>query len=353
MNFRKIGWNEVLESQFEEFKANGYVAGRVFIEHKSMYRVYTEAGDILAEISGKMRHEAIDGKDYPAVGDWVIVEPWNNEQKGTIHGILPRKSKFSRKVAGDNTREQILASNVDTVFLVNALNKDFNMRRIERYLVLAWESGSSPVIILSKADLCEDIEEKVNDVSKFAIGVPIHVVSSIKGEGVDGLKKYLGEGKTVALLGSSGAGKSTLINELAGYELQKTGDIRDGDDKGKHTTTHRELMMLPTGGLIIDTPGMRELQMWDGGQGISETFEDIEQLSKQCKFKDCNHRKEPGCAIKDALTQGTLNEERFQSYIKLQKEIQYFERKQNQVAMLNEKRKWKNINKGMHARPQV
>ena len=350
MDLNKLGWNETLEAKFQEYKAIGFVAGRVFIEHKNIYRVYTESGEILAEISGRMRHDAVEGKDYPSVGDWVIVEPWKNEQKGSIHGILPRKSKFSRKVAGDNTREQILASNVDIVFLVNALNKDFNMRRIERYLVLAFESGASPVIILSKADLCEDIDEKLNEVSKFAMGVPIHVVSSIKSEGVDYLKKYLVEGKTVALLGSSGAGKSTLINELAGCELQRTGDIRDGDDKGKHTTTHRELMILPGGGLIIDTPGMRELQMWDGGQGISETFEDIEQLSKQCKFTDCKHKEEPGCAVNEALAQGNLSEERLQSYIKLQKEILYFIRKQDQVAMLNEKRKWKNINKEIRKR---
>jgi len=296
---------------------------------------------VLGEISGKLRHEAIDQEEFPSVGDWVVVSLRIEEKRATIHRVLPRKSKFSRKVAGVNTREQIVASNIDTIFLVNALNKDFNARRIERYLILAWESGATPVILLSKADLCMDLDEKLRETEKAAMGVPIHVISAIDEIGLDELNQYLAPGRTVALLGSSGVGKSTLLNYLAGEEIQETKEVRAYDDRGRHTSTSREMFILDSGAIMIDTPGMRELQLWGGTDGISEAFEDIEELAIQCKFSDCKHKKEPGCAIKQAIEDGILDEKRFKSYVTLQKEAKMFEKKQNDIIRIASNKKSK------------
>ena len=269
------------------------------------------------------------------------------ENKGLIHGILPRKTKFSRKVAGNTTEEQLVAVNIDTVFILNALNGDFNIRRLERYLTMAWESGARPVVVLSKADLCEDIEEKLLQVENMACGVPIHIISSIKREGLQTLAQYLGQGKTIALLGSSGVGKSTLANSLMGTAAVKTQAVRETDDRGKHTTTYRELHMLPSGGLIIDTPGMRELQLWGSEEGIQEAFEDIEEIFKSCRFNNCSHEKEPGCAIQEALLEGELDESRWQSYRKLQKELLFLQGKQELQVRLAAKKSHKAIHKNL------
>ena len=286
---------------------------------------------MLSEISGKLRHEAMDDEQFPSVGDFVVASLRPSEMRATIHKVLPRKSKFSRKVAGVNTKEQIVASNIDTIFLVNSLNKDFNARRIERYLIMAWESGANPVILLSKADLCIDLATKLRETEKIAGGAPIHVISSIDNRGMDDLNQYLKPGKTIALLGSSGVGKSTLLNYLAGEIVQETKEVREYDDRGRHTSTSREMFILDNGAIMIDTPGMRELQLWGGTDGISEAFDDIESLATECRFSDCSHKKEPGCAIKAALENGVIDGKRLKSYITLQKEIVMIEKKQNDI----------------------
>ncbi|WP_442601647.1 ribosome small subunit-dependent GTPase A [Paenibacillus sp. KN14-4R] len=338
-----LGWSSFFNQSGTHYINEGYTFGRVALEHKHMYRLYTEQGDLLAEVTGKMRHLADGREDYPAVGDWVAITTRQEEGRASIHGILTRKSKFSRKAAGSNPQEQIVAANVDTIFLVNALNNDFNIRRLERYLILAWESGAQPVIVLSKSDLCNDIESKITAVESVAIGVPIHVISSLIDEGMDQLAPYLEVGQTVALLGSSGAGKSSIVNRLSGQIMMEVQDVREDDDRGRHTTTHRELVMLPNGSMIIDTPGMRELGMWDGESGIQEAFEDIEELASQCRFSDCLHKKEPGCAIRAAIQSGTITKERYNSYLKLQREIAFLDRKTNKSARAAEKDKWKKI----------
>ncbi|MDF2854520.1 MAG: GTPase RsgA [Neobacillus sp.] len=349
MNLVAMGLTENLKKDFDRLKQKDeMIIGRVALEHKRMYRVWTEHGELLCEVTGKFSFDAVNREDYPAVGDWVILKPRVEEGKGTIYTVLPRFSKFSRKSAGRTAEEQIVAANVDTIFLVNSLNEDLNLRRIERYLLLAWESGANPVIILSKADLCDDIEEKLSAVQSIAFGgVPVIPISAEMMSGLDQLSPYLAPGKTVALLGSSGVGKSTLTNRLLGDEKQVVQEIRGADDKGRHTTTHRELIQLPNGSILIDTPGMRELQLWESSDGLSETFSDIDELAEECRFRDCQHNDEPGCAVVGAIVEGALAPERLTSYNKLQKELSYIERKADKRAQTEERNKWKNITKQM------
>jgi ribosome biogenesis GTPase / thiamine phosphate phosphatase len=351
LNLKQLGWNEELAKEFKQYEIEGYIVGRIALEHKRMYRVFSEVGELLAEVSGKFRFEATGREEFPAVGDWVAISARPEEGKATIHGVLPRFSKFSRKIAGRTTEEQIVAANVNTVFLVNALNNDFNLRRIERYLIMAWESGATPIIVLSKADLCDDVETKLAEVEAVAFGVPTYVTSSIENKGLEPLHQYLRVGQTVALLGSSGAGKSTLTNYFLGGEKQIVQDVREGDDRGKHTTTHRELVVLPNGGLIIDTPGMRELQLWESDDASEQVFHDIHELEDQCRFRDCTHGSEPGCAVKNAIADGTLAQARYDSYLKLQKELAYLARKEDVRAQLAEKAKWKKISSSVKNRP--
>lgn len=296
-----------------------------------------------------MRYAAMERSDFPAVGDWVILEsPERPTSLGSdeamIQGILPRKSKFSRKVAGKTTDEQIIATNIDKVFLVNALNMDFNVRRIERYLTLAWESGATPALVLSKTDLCDDVQNKINQVQVTAPGVTIFPISCLTGDGIEAITAYVRPGETIALLGSSGAGKSTLVNHLLGQKIQATHEVRENDSRGRHTTTSRELFLLPQGGVLIDTPGMRELQLYGTGEGLSEAFEDIYGYAECCRFSDCQHEGEPGCAVEQAITDGSLSQERYSSFKKLQRESQYIVRKTNLHERLEEKKKWKKIN---------
>lgn len=347
MNLNCLGWSNFFAHSFELYRQQGFSVARVAIEYKNIYTLYSEQGELSAKVAGKLRHNATQPQDFPAVGDWVIIRVQDSEQQATIHGILPRKSKFSRKTVGNKTEEQIVAANVDTVFLVSGLDGDFNPRRIERYLILAWESGANPVIVLNKSDLCNSLESCLAQVEAIAIGVPIVVLSATNNCGLDALASYLQPGQTVALLGSSGVGKSTITNQLIGELVQAVQSVRQGDDRGRHTTTHRQLILLPTGGLIIDTPGMREIQIWAGDESLQETFADIETLAQECRFRDCQHHKEPGCAVQQALAEELLDYSRFLSYRKLQKELAYSARKQDQRAQLAEKERWKKIHKAM------
>lgn len=320
------------------------IAGRVLLEHKNLYRVMTNEGEWLCSLSGKFKFD--HGREaFPAVGDWVVLEQMPGEEKGIIQDVLPRSSQFSRKAAGLTTEIQLIAVNVDYVFLVMSLNHDFNLRRLERYLLAAWDSGATPVVVLTKKDACDDLAFYINEVESIAFGVDVFAVSSVTGEGIDSLANLLSGSKTGALLGSSGVGKSSLINALSGEEVMVVNNIREDDSKGRHTTTHRELTLLPEGGLLIDTPGMREFQLWDTSDGISASFQDIEELADGCRFRDCKHEKEPGCAIQEAIYTGALKQERYKSYVKLMRELAHIERKNDLVAKKAEVNKWKQLTK--------
>ena len=314
----RLGWTPEREIEFEPHREDGLIPARVAVEHRSAYVLYGEQGELRAELAGRLRHEEI----WPAVGDWVGVR-----EPGTIAAVLPRRTVFSRKEPWLAAKEQVLAANADAVFVTTALTAvDFKPRRLERYLATAWESGAQPVIVLTKTDLCQNIEAAVLEVEAIAFGVPIHAVNGLTGEGVAPLAAYLEGDRTVALLGSSGVGKSTIVNHLAGDTLMPTAEIGN-DGRGRHTTRHRELLPLPRGGLVLDTPGLRELQLWDVSEGLEQTFEDVAALAAACRFRDCSHDGEPGCAVREALRSGSLPPERFDSWRKLQRELGRLERR--------------------------
>ena len=327
MHLESLGWDASFADAFRPFELEGLAPARVAVEHRSEYVVYTEHGELRAELTGRLRHD----EEHPAVGDWVAVATRAEEGRATIHAVLPRRSAFVRKVAWAETKPQVVAANVDVAFVVCGLDANYNIRRIERYLTLAWESGAQPVVLLTKADLSDDVESHVYAVESVAFGVPVHAISAPTGDGVETVRTYVPEGRTAALLGSSGVGKSTLVNALVGEELLATRELRE-DGRGRHTTTHRQLVALPGGGLVLDTPGMRELQLWDADSGLETAFQDVEELAGHCRFADCAHGREPGCAIRAALANGTLDLERFQSWRKLERELERLARKQDARA---------------------
>jgi ribosome biogenesis GTPase / thiamine phosphate phosphatase len=341
------GWTAAWQQAFEPFAARGLSPARVILEHTHIYRLLSREGERLARVSGRFRHTAQGRQDFPAVGDWVGYRPDAGSGRAQIHGVLPRRSRFSRKAAGAVTDEQVVAANIDTVFLVMGCDQDFNVRRLERYLVLAWESGASPAVVLNKADAAADAAGKKADAQRLAPGIPVHLTSARTGAGLDALAPYLAAGRTGALLGSSGVGKSTIINRLLGQDLLAVREVRESDSRGRHTTRHRQLVRLPGGGMVIDTPGMRELQLWDTSQGIEETFDDLLALAQGCRFRDCEHRAEPGCAVRAAVETRSLPPQRLESYLKLQDERRQLEARQDERARQDSKRRSKILAKAV------
>jgi ribosome biogenesis GTPase len=346
-NLETYGWDEHFASAFAPHAAEGFEVGRVFLQHNRALMLYTAAGELQAETTGRLRFHARGAEDLPAVGDWVTFRRVSEEAKAKIHEILPRRSKFSRRAAGSETAEQIVAANVDTVFLVTGLDHDYNPRRVERYLIMAWESGADPVVVLNKADLVEEVEELRREIESVAPGVPVLPLSAKRGEGVERLMPYVIPGRTVALMGSSGTGKSTITNRLLGAEVQRTQEVRLADARGRHTTTHRELFVLPGGGLVLDTPGMRELQLLVSERGLRETFEEIEEAAALCRFTNCRHEGEPGCAVREALDEGRLDPERYASYRKMQAEMRHTETLIDQRKSQEEKSRVKRIHRDL------
>ena len=336
MNFYIPDYWAALTSQYSEL-----VTGRITLQEKGMYRIFTSTGEQNALVSGKFQFDAQSVSDYPAVGDYVLVSRADPDT-AIIHHVLPRKSLFLRKAAGTSQTEQVVAANIDTVFLCMSLNNDFNLRRLERYLAAAWESKADPVVLLTKADLCEDVVRKQAGAESIAMGVTVLTASAADADGYQQLMPYITVGKTVAFVGSSGVGKSTLINRLLGEDRLATDGLRN-NDKGRHTTTHRELLVLPNGAMVIDTPGMRELGMWDAASGVEQTFADMEALAARCRFRNCSHTSEPGCAIRDALQRGKLDSRRWQSYQKLKSETSYAADSESYLAA--KERKFKEISK--------
>jgi ribosome biogenesis GTPase / thiamine phosphate phosphatase len=331
----ELGWSAGLADNLEP----GLVPGRVTAVHRGAFDVRTEEGVVRTRLPGRLVHEMTD----VAVGDWVGLGD------GLVRSVLPRRSALVRNSAGRSAEAQTLAANVDIAFVVSSLGPELEPRRIERYLVTIWESGATPEIVLTKADRLEDPWPLVGEVEAVAIGVPIHVVSGITGTGCDALRARIEPGTTAVLLGSSGVGKSTLVNRFAGTELMATTETREDDDEGRHTTTHRELFLLPGGGIVIDTPGIRELQLWDGG-GVEETFSDVEELAAACKFNDCSHNTEPGCAVQAALLSGELAAERYGSWRKLQRELRSIAIRSDARLRREEKKRWSRLYKEAQTR---
>jgi len=322
-----LGWSAELAENLEQ----GIEPGRIVAAHRGAFDVATAHGSVRARLPGRMVHEGAD----VAVGDWVGVAG------AIIRGVLPRRSAIVRKAAGLTSESQTLAANVDVAFVVSSLGPDLEPRRIERYLVTIWESGATPEIVLTKADRIEDPWELVAAVEAVAVGVPVHVVSAISGQGCDALRARIPAGATAVLLGSSGVGKSTLVNRFVGRERMAVKETRVDDDEGRHTTTHRELILLPGGGVVIDTPGLRELQLWDGGAAaIDAAFADIEELTLECRFTNCSHETEPGCAVQAALRSGALTSERHRSWLRLQRELRAIALRSDARLRREEKRKW-------------
>jgi len=345
MDLSELGWDSFFEEEFLQYKDDGLIPARIGREDRQTYLLLAEAGELTGRVSGRFSHDANSKGEFPGVGDWVAARRLPDEQKATIHAILPRKSCFARQPPGGRTEEQVVAANVDTVFIVSGLDggRAFNLRRIERYLALAWESGASPVVVLNKVDLCPDVEASVRQSETIAFGVPIYPVSATECIGMDLLRAHLQPGRTAALLGSSGVGKSALVNALLGTDRQATGAVREDDLRGRHTTVRREMILLPDGGVVIDTPGMRELRVRGSESSLADTFSDIEELAAQCRFRDCRHQQEPGCAIHLAIGQGSLDAGRFDSYLRLQREMAHLARRHDHKARLTEKAKWKKI----------
>jgi len=343
----RYGWSEKLQHQY--VIEPGLLPARVIIQQRGLYVVVCAHGEMTASLSGRFMQDAADG-DFPVAGDWVAIAARPNEARATIKQLLPRAGVFRRRAAGPGApRAQVVAANVDVALLLASLNADLSTRRMERYLAAAWEGNADPVIVLTKSDMCDDVEPLKAAIEAIAFGVPVHVISALTGDGLMDLSKHFRAGKTAVLLGSSGVGKSTLVNALAGKMLMQTRAVVGSDSLGRHTTTHRELVLLPSGALILDTPGMRELGLWEADSGVSTAFADIETLAATCRFHDCRHGSEPGCAVQAALSDGSLEPARWNSYGKLQRELAFEERKNDPRARAEARKVWLRRSKNYRA----
>ena len=344
MSLRDYGWNEFFAEAFDSLQTSDLDPARVTRAAANIFRVRGEAYHGQATLAGKLRHDAATSAKLPAVGDWVAIRcPASGDAR--IDALLPRSSVLSRNVAGKRTSEQVVAANVDLVIVVMGLDGDFNLRRLERYLTAIRESGARPVVLLNKTDLSDDTAARVGEVLSVAPGVPVLPASCKDGDGVEAIRAQVGAGQTAVLVGSSGAGKSTLINLLLGETVQPTRETREDDDRGRHTTTHRELFRLPDGGLLIDSPGIRELQLWGGENSLSQAFDDVEALARSCRFRDCTHASETGCAVLEAVQKGNLDALRLANYRALQKELRFVETKQCESSQRAQKQKWREIHR--------
>jgi ribosome biogenesis GTPase / thiamine phosphate phosphatase len=346
-SLQKWGWNEYFLALWNEAARENAVPARVIEQQRKYWRIAGEFGECWAEASGKLRMAAEEAVEWPAVGDWVAVEIGYGKSNATVHEVLPRRSRFVRKTPGKKIAEQVMAANVDTALLVTALDANYNPRRVERYLAQCGESGASPVVVLNKADACEDARDKAREMERIALGAAVCLVSAKTGYGMEALEPFLKRGDTLVLLGSSGVGKSTIANRLAREVLQETQAVREADSRGRHTTSSRTLMALPGGALLMDTPGLRELQLWDATEGVAEAFEDVDALAAQCRFTNCGHHAEPGCAVQAAVAAGTLDEARLENRRKLLREQEFLRRKIDPKAQHEEKVKIKRLFRGI------
>ncbi len=348
-DLKAIGASDDVLEHFHVSATRGLTLGRVSAVNRDQYRLYTEHGERTAEAIGALLYRAPDSAALPAVGDWVAAQLIDRET-AMIHDVLPRRTKFSRRASGNREVEQIVASNIDLILVVCGLDQDFNLRRVERYLTLSLESGAEAAVVLNKSDVCAELGARLEETRRISRGARVVAISAISGQGISDVAELIGNQRTVALLGSSGAGKSTLVNQLLGEERQQVQEVRESDSRGRHTTTRRELIPLPGGGALIDTPGMRELQLWATQESLDSTFTDIAELSLSCRFRDCKHAGEKGCAVAEALADGSLEMARWESYCKLRAEIRWHERQTDAGAARAEKQRWKAIHKEMRAR---
>ena len=356
VKLESLGWSSFFAEGRKAIPHEGLEPARVVREGRDRCHVVGETGELLATISGRLRHRAKVRSDFPAVGDWVLIQPPNAGGPALIHAVLPRRTVLARKSPGSMTQTQVVAANIDVVFVVGALDggRNFNLRRFERYLALVRESGAAAVLLLNKCDLCDDIEARVAEALAVAGEVPVLAVSALTGQGMAGLKMYFKKGRTTALIGPSGVGKSALVNAVAGDpEAKETGEVRENDKRGRHTTSYREILPLPSGALIFDTPGLREIQIWGDGESLSDVFPDLEELTAKCRFRDCRYESEPGCAVQEAIASGALDERRLAHYRQLAAELDELAQLQNRRAQILEKRALRNVHRDFEARSKA